>query len=371
MKQLKIVQIIVLITILLLNYGCRNNYLLIAHLPHVHIDSLLVLTFTKAKYDPNLGSSGYSQVITVRDTVRLTPKHKLYYRNKIIKGSFASMDITYLNREGLSYKIHEKSYHSNPQFDFYSTPVRIQSVTDTVISTKFSLVIKSDKSQFDMQKNIFNYRRGHSLIELKDYKDTINHVFVPPYTDSFYLLEFLFHETHGTSLKNVLSYFNSFTDRLRNSDKGLIIQREIKAEVELKSKGDFLVNNKLETMSGDKLTIKTLLTDNTYTLLIFGASWCIPCRNSVPYYKQIFEQIKSQTTFVSISIDTFKEAWVESVQKDSLPWLSLLSTPNFLKENFEIFGIPYYILLNQKGEIISNGNNFGFIVNQIKTARFD
>lgn len=158
---------------------------------------------------------------------------------------------------------------------------------------------------------------------------------------------------------------------MRQSDKGKIILRQIIAKKDMSKKSSLLVNAVMEDKEGKKVAFKSLLSEKPYTLVIYGASWCRPCRMNVPEYKSAYKKINQEATFVSISIDTFREAWGKSVKEDDVFWHNLLATQDFLKKNFEIYVIPYYMLLNQDGEIVANGQNLLGITKLISDKKYN
>jgi len=102
---------------------------------------------------------------------------------------------------------------------------------------------------------------------------------------------------------------------------------------------------------------------NSWTLIDFWASWCVPCRKKSP------ELIKLQRAYnqygfkvVAISFDTKKVDWMRAVQNDSLlSCINICDTGGMEGKLGSLFGIDYIpqnILLNKKGIIVAKNIEF-------------
>jgi peroxiredoxin len=136
----------------------------------------------------------------------------------------------------------------------------------------------------------------------------------------------------------------------------------------LKEKGDKPTANyigrqfKFVTLKDSSgLDINTSKLKNKYTLFVFWASWCGPCRAQHNELNSIFEKYKSKGfKMVGISFDTEKEKWLTAIHRDKLNWLQLIDTKAFdgeLAKYYQIQAIPTNFLIDKKGNIISIGLN--------------
>ena len=97
-----------------------------------------------------------------------------------------------------------------------------------------------------------------------------------------------------------------------------------------------------------------------YIYLDFWSSWCGPCIAELPGLKKLCEKYKeSDIQIIGISIDDNRNDWLEAVNKHNISeWMQLLlpkETQSQAKEIFSFTLIPYGMLLDRKGEIISAG----------------
>jgi len=91
-----------------------------------------------------------------------------------------------------------------------------------------------------------------------------------------------------------------------------------------------------------------------YLLIDFWASWCGPCRQSIPKVKELFgEYHEKGLDILSVSIDKDESAWRKAMLEEKMPWEQLLS-PDMDKtmKKFQFSGIPTMYLIDPDGKII-------------------
>ena len=93
------------------------------------------------------------------------------------------------------------------------------------------------------------------------------------------------------------------------------------------------------------------------TLMIdVWATWCGPCKAEIPYIEKLVEAYKddSRLQFVSISIDTDRQAWLNKIAADKPQWPQYHVAGDAYKallDGFAITGIPHFIIINPDGTI--------------------
>ena len=93
-----------------------------------------------------------------------------------------------------------------------------------------------------------------------------------------------------------------------------------------------------------------------YVYIDMWATWCAPCRQEMPYLKQLEAQFKdAQIVFLGLSVDSDKAKWEKMASSGDLTGTQLyLGTQSSFQEAYRIEGIPRFILLDKNGVIISN-----------------
>ncbi len=132
-------------------------------------------------------------------------------------------------------------------------------------------------------------------------------------------------------------------------------------------KGSPATGNEVAQNSTDELDLRDVkgkhvsLTDfkGKVVYIDFWASWCGPCRRMMPFSKQLHENLsdkqKKQIAFLYISIDADSAAWKKGISDLGIQGINVNSPGNWNSKAckyFQISGIPRYMIMNKKGEIV-------------------
>lgn len=94
-------------------------------------------------------------------------------------------------------------------------------------------------------------------------------------------------------------------------------------------------------------------------LLMFGSSWCRPCRLNNQAYLAQYEGLKDKIVLLGIAKEEYFSDWQEYALKNQLPWQQgfWVSDENIdsggLRETYHLNAIPLDILIDQNRKIIS------------------
>lgn len=100
--------------------------------------------------------------------------------------------------------------------------------------------------------------------------------------------------------------------------------------------------------------ISTASLKGKVVLIDFWASWCKPCRRTVPGLKKIYASYKQKGFEIyGISLDDNKNAWKKAVFDDGIPWIQVNDAAGNVAQQWHVQFIPNTFLLNKQGEIIA------------------
>ncbi len=84
------------------------------------------------------------------------------------------------------------------------------------------------------------------------------------------------------------------------------------------------------------------------------ATWCSPCKKSVPVLEELIHNSDSEFTFIGINTDT--DISPEMVQSKAVEWKmsysSLLDPHHIFLDYFAIEGLPAFLVFSKKGNLI-------------------
>ena len=85
------------------------------------------------------------------------------------------------------------------------------------------------------------------------------------------------------------------------------------------------------------------------------ATWCGPCKAEIPSLQKLESDYHGKDiTFMSVSVDTDKQAWEKMVAEKELGGVQLWADGwSKITKDYAIFGIPRFLLFDAKGNVIS------------------
>lgn len=113
----------------------------------------------------------------------------------------------------------------------------------------------------------------------------------------------------------------------------------------------------LINIEGETVALYDVVKENRHVLVEFWASWCGPCINALPGFKNVYAKRNSDGfEVVSISVDRTREPWVEATEELELPWINLAEikdeTDSEVTTTYGVSYIPKNYLLDSNGCIV-------------------
>lgn len=108
---------------------------------------------------------------------------------------------------------------------------------------------------------------------------------------------------------------------------------------------------------GSKCKLSELL-GKTVVYIDIWATWCGPCCREIPHMDKLVERFKGNDaiTFVSISRDDNRQAWLKKLERDNPAWPQYIfdkSSGDEFMNAMSISGIPRFLLIGKDGKFIA------------------
>jgi thiol-disulfide isomerase/thioredoxin len=163
------------------------------------------------------------------------------------------------------------------------------------------------------------------------------------------------------SLDSLKSIFNGLDKKVRESRRGKYCIEYIRKNENMR------IGNQAPDFIATDITQQTIklsqFKGKSVVLLDFWASWCVPCRQSLPYVKTIYKKYHPKGfDVIAVSVDENRNAWIEAVKQDSIDkwynipiaekWTSGPFTNDDIFQNYYYRAIPEQLLIDKNGKII-------------------
>ena len=108
----------------------------------------------------------------------------------------------------------------------------------------------------------------------------------------------------------------------------------------------------LPDLKGKNLSLGSL--KGKVVLIDFWASWCVPCRKTIPSLKKVYSQYKEKGFEIyGISLDTEADSWKDAVKHNGITWLQVLDANGETAGVWNVNYIPNTFLLDKTGKIVA------------------
>lgn len=94
-------------------------------------------------------------------------------------------------------------------------------------------------------------------------------------------------------------------------------------------------------------------------MIDFWASWCHPCREAIPHWKEVYQKYKDKGfDIVSVSDDAKWSDWKRAMDMEKMPWMQVCdefpvkNMPAKVGSLYMTHYIPFYVLLDKEGKIL-------------------
>ena len=145
--------------------------------------------------------------------------------------------------------------------------------------------------------------------------------------------------------------FTKLSDAVKNSDAGVAYKKRLDIAKRVgigKIAPDFTQADTL----GNPVSLASFR--GKYVLVDFWASWCGPCRRTMPGLKSLYAKYKSKGFEIyAISVDQDPAAWKQAVAQDATTWTHVLDSQGNVATQWNVRYIPNSYLMDKEGKVVA------------------
>ncbi|MBO4811770.1 MAG: AhpC/TSA family protein [Prevotella sp.] len=169
------------------------------------------------------------------------------------------------------------------------------------------------------------------------------------------LLKYIDPQETPELVKNLLA---KLPEKFRQRQQIADLEAVLKAG-EAIEKGQTISDFALNTPQGEPLSVMSEVSKNKVTILDFWASWCGPCRNEMPFMKELYTTYRPKGLgIVGISLDESAADWNRAITDLKIDWPQMSDLKGWecsAAKTFQVKAIPYLIILDNEGRILEKG----------------
>jgi thioredoxin-like negative regulator of GroEL len=137
-----------------------------------------------------------------------------------------------------------------------------------------------------------------------------------------------------------------------------------------RSREEFAPDFEISSLQGQRISLKQLA--GRIVVMDFWATWCPPCRASVPELKELTKKYPTEKLLlISVSADSDDGAWREFVAKKNMDWTQYRDADHKIINSFGIHSFPTYLVIDGDGiikERFTGMNPMETVVHRLKAT---
>lgn len=111
---------------------------------------------------------------------------------------------------------------------------------------------------------------------------------------------------------------------------------------------------------GTQRRLSEFMAPGKYVMIDFWASWCGPCRVSIPHVRELYKEYGDRLEVLAVSLDSAEKPWRKAMSEEQMEWTQLWLNKELVEpaqKAYQISGIPYMLLISPDGKLVFAGHD--------------
>ena len=133
--------------------------------------------------------------------------------------------------------------------------------------------------------------------------------------------------------------------------------------------GSMFVDFSVEQEDGTTVSLSDYVGKGKYVLVDFWASWCGPCRRSIPTLIELYNEYNPKgLEILGVAVSDKPENTKKAIEEEGMPWAQIINAQGVPADLYGITGIPHLILFAPDGTIVTRGLPTEEFIAEVKAA---
>lgn len=253
---------------------------------------------------------------------------------------------------------------SNEQNQFYQALFKID-------ATRSAIESEMNSTNDSLLKTVLQQKKDNINLS----KDSIQRVWIINHPESPFSITiarlFILKTSEKASIKDVKQLLDLIPEKIKEKSSDYkIILTSVYDDTRSEELSNIIVNSKappfsIQDTSGNMIHLNDF--EGEYLLINFWASWCGPCKASLPMLGAIYEDYTPKgLKMLSISMDKDENLWKTAIKHGNMFWFQgsdlqgqSLTNENNIDYKYEISAVPQFFLISRDGKVLYKGLGFG------------
>lgn len=171
---------------------------------------------------------------------------------------------------------------------------------------------------------------------------------------------YMFDQLYTFSQDMPIAEMENMLGKYKGQAKSSVYYKRLEGELAKKkavAPGSIAPDFTLLKRDSSKFTLSSLR--GKYVMIDFWASWCHPCRQAIPHWKEVYNKYHNKDfEIVSVSDDSRWSDWKKAMDQEKMPWTQVCdefpvkNMPARVGSLYMTTYIPFYVLLDKEGKIL-------------------